>query len=175
MQNLEPLTSWVQTIVVDLDIVCQEETGFNHPTRLSISQQSLSRGLSQNDMLVCTTSTLLSSSDFLVDGNCVVEALQTPDTLNTSLNKHQICARLCGQFVVMVYAKDHAFSQQELRAELALAYSTAKLLNLIAGIALPLIDDVLNNAHDAVRFSSFSSILPGLTAQIMHQMLVVSF
>ena len=169
---MEPLSSWEPTVVLNLETVCQEEARNGQATRLSIPQQSLPLELLHNDTLVCTT-TSLSASGFLFDNNCVVEVVQTPP--RPSPFEYQLCARLCGQFAVMVYAKDHTFSKTELHAELALAYNTAKLQNLITGFALPLISDVLNNAPDIVRYATLSSILPGITAQILsYHMQVVS-
>ncbi|XP_065896796.1 uncharacterized protein [Dysidea avara] len=161
--HLEPLASWEPTVVLNLEIVCEEETSNDHTTRLSIPRQSLPLEFLRNDTLVCTT-TNLSASGFLVDGNCIVEVVQTP---TTSSSDYQLYARLCGQFAIMVFAKGHDFSKAELHAELALAYNTAKLQNLITGIALPLIDDVLNNAPAIVRVSTLSTLLPGIAAQIL--------
>jgi len=172
--HLEPLSSWESTVVLNLEIVCQEEVKNDETTRLLIPRQSLPLELLRNDTLVCTT-TSLSASSFLFDSNCVVEVTQTPTTTPLSPSNYQLCARLCGQFAVMVFTEDHVFSKTELHAELSLAYSIAKLQNLITGFALPLINDVLNNAPEIVRYATLSTVLPGITAQILsYHMQVVS-
>ena len=112
----------------------------NVKEELAIPQKPL---LLYDEAMVCTSSKFPAGA-FFFDGHCLIEVLKT----NPSPRGYELYAKLFGQFVIIVFPRDHpgTFHRKQLHAYLQSVYYGANFRRYLADIGM----GVLRHNHSSV-------------------------
>ncbi|XP_065896810.1 uncharacterized protein [Dysidea avara] len=106
-----------------------------------------------DEAMVCASSQFPAST-FFFDGHCLIEVLKTTQ----SSHGYELYAKLCGQFVIIVFPRDgtHTFDRKQLHTYLQSAYVGAQLCKYLAGIGIGLLR---HNYQSVINFEYLPTLL----------------